>query len=171
MRASLSKHELYNVFIASQQALHRFFTRYLGCPESASDLIQDLYLRLDRGLPVCNAEQARAWLFRVAANLARDHAKLRRRREVLLEEAWIDRTAYTTPTPEDMVLRREQILALQQALAELPSRCAEVLLLSRVEGFTHEEIATRLGISKSLVEKYVIRALNHCRRRLNIQGE
>ncbi|MGQ0595008.1 MAG: sigma-70 family RNA polymerase sigma factor, partial [Gammaproteobacteria bacterium] len=99
------------------------------------------------------------------------HAKLRRRRDELLKTARIGGTEYATPTPEDLVLGSEQIRALQAALAELPSLCAEVLLLSRVEGLTHGEIATRLGVSRSLVEKYVIRALNHCRRTLNIRRE
>lgn len=166
----LSKQELYTVFIASQEALSRFLVRYLGCPEIASDLVQDLYLRLDRVPSVSDAEQARAWLFRVATNLARDHVKLRRRRDALLKTAWIGNSEDSTPTPEDIVLGYEQIRALQAALADLPNRCAEILWFSRVEGLTHGEIAQQLGISKSLVEKYVIRALNHCRRTLNIEA-
>ncbi|MGQ0591778.1 MAG: RNA polymerase sigma factor, partial [Gammaproteobacteria bacterium] len=108
MPDSLSQQELYTVFIASQESLHRFFIRYLGCPEIASDLVQDLYLRLDRVPPVADGAQARAWLFRVATNLARDHAKLRRRRDELLKTARIGGTEYATPTPEDLVLGSEQ---------------------------------------------------------------
>ncbi len=119
--------------------MHRFFTRYLGCSEIASDLVQDLYLRLDRVPSVSDTAEARAWLFRVATKLARDHAKLRRRDE-LLKTARIGGTEYT-PTPEDVVLGSEQIRALQAALAELPDRCAEILCLSRVEGLTHGQIA------------------------------
>lgn len=171
MPTSLSKQDLHSIFIVSQQALHRFLTRCLGCPESASDLVQDLYLRLDRVPPVSDGAQARAWLFHVATNLARDHAKLRRRRDELLGTLGINRMHDSTPTPEDVVFDGEQIRALQEALAELPSLCAEVLVLSRVVGLTHGEIATRLGVSRSLVEKYVIRAVNHCRRRLNLRRE
>ncbi|MGH8656524.1 MAG: RNA polymerase sigma factor [Gammaproteobacteria bacterium] len=171
MPDSLSPQELYTVFIASREALRRFFTRYLGCPEIASDLVQALYLRLERAPSVSDHEQARAWLFRVATNLARDNVKLRRRRDELLKTARIGGTEYATPTPEDMMLGREQIRTLQAAVAELPSLCAEVLFLSRMEGLTHGAIAKRLGVSKSLVEKHVMRALNHCRRRLNIKGE
>lgn len=167
MSGPLSKHEFYTVFIASQEALHRFLTRYLECSDTAWDLVQDLYLRLDRMPPVSDPEQARAWLFRVATNLARDHVRLHRRRDALLKTAWEGDSEYTTPTPEDVVLGQEQIRTVQAALADLPNRCAEILFLSRVEGLTHAAIAQQLGISKSLVEKYVIRALNHCRRRLS----
>lgn len=170
MSGALPVQQFHAVFIASREAMHRFLTRYLGCPNSASDLLQDLYLRLDRAPSVSDAAQARAWLFRVAVNLARDHEKLRRRRNALLKTAGIGGRESAAPTPEDIVLGSEQIRALQAALAELPDRYAEVLWLSRVEGLTHGAIAKQLGISKSLVEKHVMRAVNHCRRTLDIEA-
>ncbi len=132
--------------------------------------MQDLFLRLECAPSVSDAAKARAWLFRVAVNLARDHVKLRRRRDALLKTAWIGGTESAAPTPEDIVLGSEQIRALQAALADLPDRYAEIPCLSRVEGLTHGAIAKRLGISKSLVEKHVMRAVNHCRRTLDIEA-
>jgi DNA-directed RNA polymerase specialized sigma24 family protein len=41
-----------------------------------------------------------------------------------------------------------------------------MLFLSRVEGFTHAEIAEQMGVSQSLVEKYLIKAILHCRAQL-----
>ena len=87
MSGALPVQQFHAVFIASREAMHRFLTRYLGCPDSASDLLQDLYLRLERTPSVSDAAQARAWLFRVAVNLARDHEKVRRRCNALLETA------------------------------------------------------------------------------------
>lgn len=54
--------------MASQEPMRRFLTRTFGCPQIASDLLQDLYLRLDRVPAVSDAAEARAWLFRVAIN-------------------------------------------------------------------------------------------------------
>lgn len=57
----------------------------------------------------------------------------------------------------------DRLKRVQNALKELPDQCADVLYLSRIEGYSHAEIAGQLGISKSLVEKHIARALNHCR--------
>lgn len=58
---------------------------------------------------------------------------------------------------------REQVLRLAVLLNELPSSCATAFLLNKIEGMTHREIANRMGISTSMVEKHIMRALKHCR--------
>ena len=52
---------------------------------------------------------------------------------------------------------------LQRALSELPAACRECFLLRKLDGLSHLEIADRLEISRSMVEKHMVRALLHCR--------
>lgn len=71
----------------------------------------------------------------------------------------------------DAQSRTTQLLAsLKIALAELPPKCRQVFLWHRLEGYTQEEVAQRLGISVSMVEKYMIRAARHLRDRLQQYG-
>ena len=162
----LSDDEIQHIYLHTRPRLQQFFHRRLRCPDTASDLVQDVYLRLPKLEPSpCTSQEVRNWLFRVAANLTVDHVRGEQRRAGLLEEFYGGETEIgETATPEQAALASEQVLQLQAALSELPGRCAEILYLSRIEGLTHAQIAARLGISKSLVEKQVARALDHCRR-------
>lgn len=64
------------------------------------------------------------------------------------------------------MVANSDIGVVESALSELPGKAREMLYLSRVAGLTHGEIAERLGVSKSLIEKYIARALAHCRLRM-----
>lgn len=67
----------------------------------------------------------------------------------------------------DAAPRTAQLVAdLKTALLDLPVKCRQVFLWHRLEGYTQEEIAQRMGISVNMVEKYMIRATRHLRERL-----
>lgn len=157
--------DLNRIFLDASSQLHQFLTRRVQCPEAAADLAQEVYLRLPQmQASVVSEGGVRAWLFRVASNLSIDHLRSQRRHAELLNrfcgnETEIDKA----PSPYRTVVDRDRLKRVQNALGELPDQCAEVLYLSRIEGYSHAEIARQLGISKSLVEKHVVRALNHCR--------
>lgn len=73
----------------------------------------------------------------------------------------------TACRPCDAALeRRERLRLLAHAIAELPPRRREVFLLHKIDGLSHSQVAERLGISRSKVEKHVMKALAHCRDRL-----
>jgi RNA polymerase sigma factor (sigma-70 family) len=66
-------------------------------------------------------------------------------------------------SPERSFLAAEAIEQLDKALHLLPSNARLALLLNRVEGLTHAQIAVRLGVSESMVGKYIVQAMRHCR--------
>jgi RNA polymerase sigma-70 factor (ECF subfamily) len=74
-----------------------------------------------------------------------------------------ERFAASTPHLHDHSLRLE---LLERALAELPAVCRDSFLLRKLDGLTHVQIAERLGISRSLVEKHIVNAMKHCRVRM-----
>lgn len=145
-------------------------TSRLQSRDTAEDLAQDLYLKLPRvAEPLPSRDDARRYVFRMAVNAAVDHQRVEGRRAELLAgaSALFDGVE---ASPEEAALSRDELARLEAALRELPPKCRDVLYLSRVEGLTHVEIASRLGVSKSLVDKYAVRALLHCRARLKDGG-
>jgi RNA polymerase sigma factor (sigma-70 family) len=161
--------DLESVFVEARPDLERMLRRRTGSAPLAADLAQDVYLRLRRiAAPLPNRHEARAYLFRIAANLATDHMRVNARRVELLSGVAV-LFAGIDNSPENDAMTRDQMALVEAALAELPPRCKEVLYMSRMHGMTHGEIAAKLGVSRSLVEKYVVRALLHCRARLAAQ--
>ncbi|MEN0105427.1 MAG: sigma-70 family RNA polymerase sigma factor [Pseudomonas sp.] len=144
--------------------LLRFLARRLGDVEHAADVAQDTYLRLSNlpaGEPI---GEPRAFLFRVAGNLAID----RLRREKRLASLHVDEHAaldVCDPATglEDALLASEQLSQLDAALDQLPSNARLALLLNRLDGLSHAQIAKRLGVSESMVGKYLVQAMRHCR--------
>lgn len=146
-----------------EAALMRFLRNNGRGESDPADLRQELYVQLyeaaRRGLPTC----ARAFAFRVARNLLIN--QLRRSRVVSME-AMADletlNIAVTTITPEQEAAARNELRRLQAGLRCLPAKCREVVELRRIDGLSQTEVATRLGVCESTVEKqlaYGLRAL------------
>ena len=152
-------------------ALRRFLTRMLRCEDSAADVAQETYLRLLRLGPRRKVADPRAYLFQVAANAARDRLARERTRERVVDAAPPDETvACQRPGPETEAANGERLRILAEAVDGLSPRCREVFLMSRVEGLANAEIARRLGISRNMVEKHIIKAMLRCRQRLEAAG-
>jgi RNA polymerase sigma-70 factor (ECF subfamily) len=71
---------------------------------------------------------------------------------------------------ERSIEQRERLALLRGAIDELPPRCREVFVLHKLDGLSHADVADRLGISRNMVEKHVIRAMRHFRDRLDAAG-
>ncbi|AUW59758.1 hypothetical protein C1T17_18435 [Sphingobium sp. SCG-1] len=169
-RASLNLSELQHVFTSVRTELVRHLTRRTGNPETAADLSHDVFEKLSAvRADIPTPQMARSYLFRMAGNLAIDHRRVEARRteiltgsQVLFEDVEL--------CPETVAVSRDELRQVEAALEELPPKCKQVLLLSRMHGFSHKEIARKLEISVSLVEKYQLRALRHCRERMGTNG-
>lgn len=148
--------------------LLRFFRQRIGCPDTAADLAQEAQLRLWQSLRDTPIDNPRAFGFRIAANMLVDHHRRQAIRDIHtpLEDRHRDTVAGREPTPEYQLEQRQRLQTLQAALAELPEKCRAAFLLNRIEGLSHRDIALRLGVSESMVAKYLAQALRHCRQRL-----
>ncbi len=148
--------------------LLRFFTHKLGCRELAADCTQETYMHLVRMRPTIDVQNPRAFLFRVAANLAVDNLrKIRIRRDALSADPPPENASSLAPSAEDALDAKQRLARLESAIGELSPKCRSALLMNRLDGKTHKEIAEELGVSESMVAKYVIQALKHCRSRLD----
>ncbi len=145
--------------------LLQFLTRRMNDRQRAADVAQETYLKLlkvDQG--ELAVRHARSFIFTVAGNLAID-ALRREQRLAASHEAseGASELACPAPAPEATLLARERLQILDQALLQLSSNARQALLLNRVEGLTQAQIAKRLGVSESMVAKYIGQALRHCR--------
>jgi RNA polymerase sigma-70 factor (ECF subfamily) len=146
-------------FTEQQEALKRFLLRRLGNAALAEDLAQETWIRAVNAKTAAPIGNPRAYLFRIAANLATDH-----RRHVgkgIEVEAAAERLdiADRAPSPEEAALYRSEVARLLKAVDRLPPRCREVFVLARFEEMTYAEIAGRLSISRNTVIKHMVAAL------------
>jgi RNA polymerase sigma-70 factor (ECF subfamily) len=155
--ASTSKVE--KLFREHNEMLLRFLKARLGSDADARDAAQEAYVRL---LQLDEPDQPsflRAYLYRIAANVATDALRRRRMRGASVVEEPSD-----APDPamqERALAARQQLGIVEAALGELPPRCREAFLLSRDEGWSSAQIAVRLGVSDRMVRMYLARALEH----------
>jgi RNA polymerase sigma factor (sigma-70 family) len=156
------------------QRLRRFLASRL--PHNSADvqdLVQEVFLRLLRIDHHETIRSSEAYLFTVAFHVLHQHVL---RRAAIPESveitALIDQME--SKPENDPVMRAEtqqQMDELQEALRQLSPKAQAVLLLHRRDGYSLEEIATRLGFSRANAAKYLSKALLHCRQHLrNPQG-
>ncbi|MNL32325.1 ECF RNA polymerase sigma factor SigE [compost metagenome] len=69
--------------------------------------------------------------------------------------------------PESPVRAARLADDLAKVLAELPPKCREAFVLNRIEGWTQAEVATHMGLSKNMIERYVMRAIEFVRDRMH----
>lgn len=167
MKNYLSRDELQNVYFSARDELESMLRRRVRDKDLAADLTQETFLKIDQiTAPLPDADQARMYLFRIAKNLATDHQRKEARRSDILVGSKVVFEEHQ-PTPEQETLAKDQLEMIDKALADLPRHCRSVLIMSRLQGMTHSQIAEELNVSKSLVEKYAVKALLHCRAILN----
>ena len=108
-------------------------------------------------------EDPKAYLFQVAKNVALSNlTKKSRQITDYLEEASMPAAVDTAPSAELEIAAHEVLGLYFQAISTLSEKCREVFLLRKVHGLSHKEIATRMSLSVSSVEKYLRRGILAC---------
>jgi RNA polymerase sigma factor (sigma-70 family) len=160
------------LFAAHRGALQAFFYRRVRHRSDASDLAQEVYLRMLRVKDTSAVRDAEAYLYSVASNLAKEHAASSRRRGVSVdfEDATIQEQLAQPPSFEGEILTAQQIKRLRAVLRGLPAKCHAAVVLQYVYGQSHQQIAERLQVSPRMVKQYVGQALGLCRRRMASWG-
>jgi RNA polymerase sigma-70 factor (ECF subfamily) len=148
------------------ESLIRFFKRRSRSMDDAADLAQDTFARLSAA-DLREIRQPASFLFTTALNLLRDRARSAHTRNeafsVPAEEAQL---VCPAPHAERVLDGEQRIRVLEAALRELSPKCRAVFVLFHFDGLSQKEIAERLRISVSMVEKYVRQAVSHCEKRL-----
>lgn len=147
--------DLERLYKTHYAAVVRFLYRKIWDADRAEDLAQEVFIRAMAHQP----EKPRAWIFAVAANLARDEARaaIRRRKHLTLLKD--DPVPLSTPeaSAEDTVEKDERWAKVSSALAALSERDREVLLLWD-GGLSYPEIAAQTGLAVGAVGTTLARA-------------
>jgi RNA polymerase sigma factor (sigma-70 family) len=142
--------------------LYRFIRRYVGIDADAFDLLQESFISAWSSLERYDPERPfHAWLRQIALNKCRDRGRREKVRSIIRRLSF-DSEQYAArdrwANPEAAISGREALLRLDSAIASLPARLREPLILTVFEELSHREVAQMLGISDKAVETRVYRA-------------
>nr|WP_246494534.1 sigma-70 family RNA polymerase sigma factor [Brenneria izadpanahii] len=127
----------------------------------AEDIASEAFVRLAAIPDLLNIRQPRAMLTTLAQRILYETW---RRRD--LEQAYLNALASSPqichPSPEEQEMVIESLLAIDRALDGLSINARKAFLFNQLDGMTYAEIAKELGVSASMVRKYVAKALTNC---------
>lgn len=122
------------------------------------DIIQETYSRLIAAQSVQHVLDAKSYTFQIASSVVIDH--LRRMKVVPISSVpdldYLE-VVSEEPSPERQAIDREELHRLAHMIASLPGKVRDVFTLRRVHGLSQREVAQRLGLSESTVEKHMAR--------------
>lgn len=141
--------------------LQGWLRKRLGDREHAADVAQDTFVRLLVSGRMPGPLESRSYLTQIARNLVIDQWRRQR-----IKQAYLDSLA-ALPEPESPSLETraiviETLMQIDAMLDSMPAKVREAFLLSQFEGLTYPQIAERLEVSVSSVQKYMLRAITAC---------
>ena len=122
------------------------------------DIVQETYTRLISAESVAHIRNVKTYAFQTAYSVLMDH--IRRSKIVsfsLVADMDVLGAAAEDPSPETQTADREELQRLGEAISALPIKVRAVFTLRRIDGLSQREVAKRLGISESTVEKHMSR--------------
>lgn len=160
-------HEIEAIAQRYGPAISAYFARKVRDKAEVEDLTQEVFASLLRRSETESIDNIEGYIFRVAVNLLRQRARAAGRRPVIYPDGSesIHRMVEEL-SPERIALGSEAWEIFLQALQELPERARTIFILNRFEEMSGREIALRLGVSNSLVEKEMIKSIAYLRERL-----
>ncbi len=168
LRALITEHK---------ESLYRFIYRYVLDRGESDDLVSMVFIRAWNNRVRYRPGKAlfSTWLFTIATNLCRDHARKKKRHpadfaagnsdgdELLLRQA----SAELSDSSAEIVAGREEMRNLQKTISKLPHSLHTALILHSIEGYSQSETAKILGCSVKTVEMRIYRARKLLRQKLD----
>jgi len=148
-----------------QVPLRGFLYRWTQNEHDALDLAQETFVRVHRHRDRFRAgARFSTWMFQIALNLARDHARRRKRHPA--EALELAPEPVGSDNPGSLTAQAERVAVVRAAIAELPEDLRTAVLLSEYEDKSHAEIGAIVGATPKAVETRLYRAREQLRRRL-----
>lgn len=159
----LSQGDIKALFQRHNDELVRYLTGHLKSRDEAVEVAQEAYVRLLRLDDASTIGFLRAFLFRTATNIAIDRQRKYGRAKAYVEEEAADTTSQIFGfTPEREAAAKQSLARVVECIESLPAKCKHAFVEFKFKHRSYEAIAEEMGISTSMVRKYVIRALVHC---------
>lgn len=152
------------LFAKHHGEIYAYLLRMVRDPDLASDLAQDAFVKAYRAHATLEKpENARAWLYQIAHRVALDDI---RRRKILRFVPWTGESRGAAPSAERLAMDLRLSGELANALARIPERQREALILAEVHDLTGLELAEVLGVSHVAARALLTRARESLRRAL-----
>lgn len=154
-------------FLAVEASLRKYLRRFLSRSQDIEDILQDVFVRAYESESTQEIRSPTSFLFKIAKNSAIN--ELAKKSHQLMsyvgDVADLD-VIDNGLTGEQALERQERLATLNKAIADLPPQCQKVLVMRKIYGFTHKEVAERLHISVKTVEKHLTKGLQRCQQTL-----
>lgn len=152
------------LFLKYGQEIEAFLARKLSCPHSAADLTQEVFVRVLRSRTniQTDVENTRAYLYKIAVNLAINHQSCEKRLPMVSVDEEEIPESIDNRTPERITSDKQRLQRMSEALLELPPLSQKVFVLVRIRGMKQLEAARVLGVHITTVEKNLAKAVRHC---------
>jgi RNA polymerase sigma-70 factor, ECF subfamily len=152
--------------------------RMLGDTAEASDIVQEIFLKVFRNIGGFKGEAAlKTWIFKIALSEILNRLRWWKRRRRFATVSLDDQPngngtssahalASASPTPEEVLQSKEEEGAIQEALGKLSKDHRSIIVLRDIEGFSYNEIADVLGVSVGTVKSRLARARSDLKKSL-----
>jgi len=149
--------------VENYDALKAFVARYAKRPHDVEDIVQETFVRTYQAQKRHSIQNIKAYLFTTARNLSFKQAALHANKVTdYLADLGLSEVVSESASLEDEVQAHQQFSIFCEAVRELPLQCRRVFILKKIYGFSHEEIAQRLGISVSTTNQHLAKGVASC---------
>jgi RNA polymerase sigma-70 factor (ECF subfamily) len=148
-----------DAFVENAQFLKRFLARFFSNQQDIDDVAQETYLRAFAAEQKHRIEQPKAFLFKVAKNIALTELTRKSRQITEYIDDATEPLVMERHAPADEVAEAHENIGIYcESVSRLPAKCRQAFLLRKVHGLRHKEIAERMNLSISSIEKYLRQA-------------
>lgn len=165
--------KILKAFQENEAGIRRFLSRFLSNAQDVDDSLQETFLKGFAAETKTEIVAPKAFLYRIARNVALYEIKKRRTYQVdSVEDSGGAEIIVDVEQPgaDEHLDGRRKLAILAMAVATLQPQCRRAFLLRRVDGLRYKQIANRMDVSVSAVEKHVTKAVIKCNEYLLSQG-
>ncbi|HUG46932.1 MAG TPA: sigma-70 family RNA polymerase sigma factor [Candidatus Limnocylindria bacterium] len=155
------------LYAAHHAEIYSYLARMLRDHELAADLTQEAFIKAYRAYDtLADRERARAWLYQIAGRTALDEL---RRRKIVRFVPWSGESRGSAASAEDLALHGRLSGDMERALAQVPPRQRQALLLAELQELSGIELAEALGVSHVAARALLTRARESLRQALAVE--
>lgn len=165
--------EILRVLRKNEASLRRYLVRFSSDSHEIDDIIQETFIRAFGVELKRKINEPRAYLFKTAKSVAIDKIRKNKnaRTEPLEDSGLVNRLIDENQfSAEEWLDGRRKLAFLAEAVAQLPPQCQRAFILRRIDGLEYKQIANRMNISVSAVEKHVTNGVLKCSAYMRARG-
>jgi RNA polymerase sigma-70 factor (ECF subfamily) len=149
-----------SLYIEHIGEIRRFLARRLSCVDAAAELAHEVFIHYMVAEPQSAVQNPRAFLFRIAGNIAIDHVRANPQKPwQRVDIADCGDLASEYPSPERFAIARQQLDHLRRAIEALPPKCREIFIRHKFDGLPQADLAKEYEVTVNAIEKHIVRAL------------